>query len=165
MHSVVPNMLGNGWEIIACPYRTGRTGSGRPPGRGGVVTEQTCVAKSHVAFGLREMSGSPPRAAGGARSPGSKSVPNPWAPTATCDTEFYHIKSDAYPDGGIYGPEMASAFDPDNDNRRIIGYGTYVSAASGPTPGGNPENASPRLRSMHHRLSCARALRPVHSAM
>ena len=29
MHSVVPNMLGNGWEIIACTYRTGRTGSGR----------------------------------------------------------------------------------------------------------------------------------------
>ena len=136
------------------------------PGRPNRSLPCTETTQTYVACGFQLDGGVRSQSRGRGSFTGLKeSVPNPWAPTATCDTEFYHIKSDAYPDGGIYGPEMASAFDPENDNRRIIGYGTYVSAASGPTPGGNPEHASPRLRSMHHRLSCARALRPMHSAM
>ena len=49
-----------------------------------------------------------------------------WAPTATADNTFYEMPSADYPDGRLYGPDVASAFDPDQSKVCIIGVGAWV---------------------------------------
>ena len=70
--------------------------------------------------------GAPPEGTGGQAG---KPPPLSWVPTSTAGARFYRLPTDDHPEGAVYGVDAASSLGGDQSGMRIVGFGTWVSAA------------------------------------